>query len=145
MIAYVDSSIVLAWVLNEPDDAHHVERLFSMEQLVTSELTRAECMRGLYRAHGKGRLSHVELLAGERLVHEALSGWQALAVNRDILTRAAGAFASPFIRTLDAIHLASAIVFRDRLGPLTIASRDHRLRDVAAQLSFPVFPADVGP
>jgi predicted nucleic acid-binding protein len=50
--------------------------------------------------------------------------------------------ASPIepVRTLDAIHLASALLLRHSIPDLAIVTTDDRLRANASQLGFEIFP-----
>jgi hypothetical protein len=52
------------------------------------------------------------------------------------LDRAARPFPAEPVRTLDAIHLATALEFQDALGTLTMLSLDARIRENAAALGM---------
>jgi hypothetical protein len=52
--------------------------------------------------------------------------------------RAEDPFPSEPVRTLDAIHLASALFLRQAFPDLTVLSADDRVRANAAQLGFDV-------
>lgn len=54
--------------------------------------------------------------------------------------RAEGEFPIEPIRTLGALHLASALVLRDALPDLVVLSTDERLRANALELGFAVLP-----
>lgn len=45
------------------------------------------------------------------------------------------------MRTLDAIHLASAVLARSAFAGIAVLSLDQRIRNVAAALGFDVLPA----
>ena len=82
----------------------------SDEQRATSELARAEVVRAIRRAAHTDRGELIDSAALTELLGEAADVLAAVAqvvVDRDVLDRA-GELSSPVIRTLDAIHLASA-------------------------------------
>lgn len=68
MIAYAETSAVLAWVLGETGDDDVRKALASAERVVSSTLTQVECARGISRAVGMGRIGRGEELAALRLI-----------------------------------------------------------------------------
>ena len=56
------------------------------------------------------------------------------------MDRSRGAFPREPIRSLDAIHLATALVIRDVRPDLSVLSLDQRLRENAVALGFEVVP-----
>jgi predicted nucleic acid-binding protein len=80
------------------------------ELAVTSELSRAEVLRTIRRNNHRdtGELIDPTALAEELFeAAEVLAAVAQVAVDSDIIDRA-GAFTAPMLRTLDAVHLASA-------------------------------------
>jgi hypothetical protein len=57
-----------------------------------------------------------------------------------VLARAALPFPREPVRTLDAIHLASAVLHAQAAAPLEVLSTDPRIRDSAVALGWPVVP-----
>jgi hypothetical protein len=58
-----------------------------------------------------------------------------------IIERAGGSFGRP-LKTLDAIHLITAVAWRERLGEeITFVTHDIRLAAAAATYDFPVLGA----
>ena len=60
----------------------------------------------------------------------------------EIVDRAREPFPGDPIRTLDAIHLASALVGRSAVAGLALLSLDDRIRSVGKRLGFTLLPAD---
>jgi len=58
-----------------------------------------------------------------------------------VVERARGSFSDDQIRSLDAIHLASALAARENVGELELVSLDGRIRSNATALGFRVLPA----
>jgi len=72
---------------------------------------------------------------------QAGAGWAILELSREVAERAEGSFAVEPVRTLDALHLASALLLRQALPDLRILSTDDRVRSNGRGLGFEVFPA----
>ena len=141
MSVYAESSAVLAWLLDE-DSAPEVRRLLgAAELIVASDLTLIECDRVLVRALTLGELSEAE--AGDRRAHliAASSHWHTLRVAPEIVERARRPFPGEPIRTLDAIHLASALEARTAVAGLKLLSLDERIRRAASRLGLQLLPA----
>jgi predicted nucleic acid-binding protein len=71
----------------------------------------------------------------------ASAHWQLLRVGADVVDRARQPFPGDPIRTLDAIHLASALVARSAVAGLEILTLDERIRQAARRLGVRVQPA----
>lgn len=133
---YVESSALLAWLFGEPDATGVIRILSEAEVVATSSLTIAEAERAVHRAVA-GRLvkeTTAHKLRG-LLAHEA-SKWIAMSVTTDVLTRAGRAFPLEPVRTLDAIHLATALAFIDAFPDLKILTLDRRILDNATSLGL---------
>ena len=61
-----------------------------------------------------------------------------VSVTETILAHAGRSFPVEPVRTLDAIHLATAEALGDPPALLTIVTRDHRIRDNASAFGHPV-------
>lgn len=140
MIAYAETSAVLAWVLGETSGDDVRKALASAERVVSSTLTQVECARGISRAVGMGRIGRGEELAALRLMDTAAATWAVLEMSERVLTRARGTFPVEPVRTLDALHLATAMVFREAMADLAVVSLDDRIRANAVALGFAVIP-----
>ena len=124
MIAYLDTSALLRLVLAEPGA---VEGLRSCAGLVSSELLAVESMRTLDRLRLQGVLSLEEAVSRRALVGEWLEAVDLVLLQRPVLARASEPFPTP-LGTLDAIHLATALVWRDRMRQeLVLATHDRDL------------------
>jgi len=140
MIVYLESSAVLAWLLGEPDAAPVLDILSRAERVTTSALTAVECARALTRARITGRITPSDELAALALLNEAENSWDVLALNADVLQRARAPLAADPVRTLDALHVCSALLLREAIGPIAVLSLDSRVRESAALQGFVVVP-----
>lgn len=139
-IVYAESSAVLAWLLGESVQDVVIRRLSAADEVVTSALTAVECMRGLRRARIDRRISALQESAAARLLDDALAGWHVLDLTEDVLAAARETFPREPVRTLDALHIASALVFYQALGALEVLSFNARVRANAADLGMAVAP-----
>jgi predicted nucleic acid-binding protein len=140
LIVYAESSVVLAWLLGEPAERAVRDVLRRADDVVSSTLTLIECARGLMRAVALRRISAAEQLAALRLLDQARSSWLLHELTGPVVTRAGERFPAEPVRTLDALHLATAALFHGQLGAVTVASLDDRVRDNARALGLAVAP-----
>ena len=141
MRVYAESSAVLVWLLNE-DRAAQVRRILQdAEIVVASDLTLVECDRVMIRATTLGELTEAD--AADRRAHltSAAAHWHVLRISTDIVERARLPFPGEPIRTLDALHLASALAARSAVAGLALLSLDDRIRGAGARLGLPLQPA----
>ncbi len=117
-----------------------IRELENAEQVVTSSLTPVECSRGIARARSLGRLTAAEELAALRLLDVAEQSWHVHDLTEAIMTRARAPFPVEPLRTLDALHVATAQVFHEALGDVTMLSFDDRVRENARALGLTVVP-----
>jgi uncharacterized protein with PIN domain len=140
MNLYVDSSAVLAALFNE-DGAADVQRCLDDASLIfTSVLTSVECSRSIVRARALHRISNIESLALARSLSEAERAWNRMAIDDVVVERARDAFPVEPIRSLDAIHLASALLALDAFGSMSVLTLDARMRETARALDLALLP-----
>ena len=140
MNLYAESSAVLAWLLSEESGARVRRVLTAAENVIASDLTLVECDRVLIRAVTLGELAEAD--AADRQAHltAAAAHWHVLRVGGEIVDRARRPFPGEPIRTLDALHLASALTARAAVTDLALLSLDDRIRSAGAGLGLPLQP-----
>ena len=138
MIAYVDTSALLRIVLREPNA---LDQLRSYDTLVSSEITAVESARTIDRLRLLGTLTNDEVIARSRAISEWLEAMDLVLLRPPVLSRASEPMPTP-LGTLDALHLATALVWRDRMGPLSVmATHDTALGLAARAFGFEVIGA----
>lgn len=105
---------------------------------ITSALTFAEAARALVRARTAGRLTTAQERAALRGLHTLERRSIVVSVTDEILTRAGRPFPVEPIRTLDAIHLATAEFLGEAPQLMTVVTRDDRIRQNARALGYMV-------
>ena len=120
MIAYVDSSVVLRIVLGQPDPLPEWSRL---ERAISSELLGVECLRTIDRLRIRADLGDRTVADRRGALLETIDAIDLVALDASILGRAAEPFPT-LVRTLDALHLASADFLRCTGVRIEIATYD---------------------
>ena len=135
MIAYIDTSALLRIVLREPGA---LEELRTYDGLVSSELIAVESARTIDRLRIQGALTMEEAADRIAAVNEWLEAIDLVLLRPPVLRRASDPMPMS-TGTLDAIHLAAALIWRDRIGPLPeMATHDTALGAAARAFGFDV-------
>jgi predicted nucleic acid-binding protein len=135
-LRYVESSALLAALLEH--DAAALAALRAEGRRVTSALTFAEASRALVRARVAGRLTPAQERQALRGLHTFERRCAVVAVTDEVLTRAGRPFPVEPIRTLDAIHLATAELLGETPQLVTLITRDDRVRRNARAFGYRV-------
>ena len=123
---YLDASAAVKLVVEEPESAALADRVRD-EVLVSSELCRLEVARALRRL-GLGA-------GAARLGRRVMDRFDLLRVDARILDRAVEV-GPPRLRSLDAIHVASALAFERQLE--AFVTYDRRLANAADLVGLPL-------
>jgi len=123
---YIDASAALKLIVEEPESWALAETLAG-DQLISSEICRVELVRVLLRL-GLGQ-------GAERLVRGVVDRIELLRLDDQILDRASEVGPND-LRTLDAIHLASALAIGRELD--AVVTYDRRLAGAAEEAGLAV-------
>ena len=135
MIAYLDTSALLRIVLREPAA---LDDLRTYDGLVSSELIAVESARTIDRLRIQGALTTDEAAERLRVLNEWLEAIDLVLLRPPVLSRASEPMPMS-IGTLDALHLATALIWRDRIGALPeMATHDAALGAAARAFGFAV-------
>ena len=119
-------------------DAAVLKSVRTRGRQVTSALTIAETARAILRARVGARLTADEERAAVRALRRFERRSFMVAVTDSVLARARRPFPVEPIRTLDAVHLATAELLGEPPPLVTIVTRDARVRDNAEALGYAV-------
>ncbi|HZN04610.1 MAG TPA: type II toxin-antitoxin system VapC family toxin, partial [Candidatus Polarisedimenticolia bacterium] len=101
-----------------------------------SAVAEVECLRTLDRLRHRGDLTDRDVSARREAVYRLLDEVTVVEPTRPILGRAGEPLPSP-LGTLDAIHLATALAWRDTTGAdLVFATHDAALATAARSMGF---------
>ena len=138
MIAYADASVVLRIVLRQPNP---LAEFGEIERTVTSSLLDVECLRTLDRLRIRGELTDSDLSQARAAVMQLLARMEVLDLSPAVLRRAAAPMPTQ-LTTLDALHLATALLWCESTGEsLTMATHDAALALAARAYGLPVVGA----
>jgi predicted nucleic acid-binding protein len=135
MIAYVDSSVLLRVALGQPNALPDWRQI---ERGVSSALITTESLRTLDRVRLRAQLSDIEVARRRSTILALLDSLELVEIDSLVLERAAQPMPTE-VGTLDAIHLASALLWRDAMGvDLVMATHDGALGLAARAHGFKV-------
>ena len=134
MTLYAETSAVVAWLLDEESAGRARlawSQLVAADAVHTSDLTLVECDRTLRRAVATGLISASESLRLHGIVERASAFWTLHGMDAEVVERSRRSFPCEPIRSLDALHLATALVVRNLSPEVQVFSFDDRIRDNA--------------
>lgn len=134
MNVYVDSSVLLRVILGEPQ---RLAGWGSITNAISSELIRLECLRTIDRARIQIRLTDDAASQHRADVLHAIEAFGLVPVTSAVLHRAAEPFPT-LLGSLDAVHLASALLVREQYDELHFATHGHGLGVAARSMGFAV-------
>ena len=134
MNVYIDASVLLRVVLAEAGILREWRRI---SRPIASQLIRLECLRTVDRARLLHRLDDTRVAEQRAAVIEQLERFDLVPIEWPVLERAAEPFPTA-LGSLDAVHLASALLVRPQVPDLHFATHDHGLGIAARAVGFKV-------
>lgn len=135
MNVYLDSSVVLRVVLGQPD---RLAEWPTLETAVASGLVEVECLRVLDRLRLGGHMSEEELVTRREAVYHLTAEMQVVEPTGAVLRQASQPLPTA-LGTLNAIHLATAVLWRETRGEtLLMATHDRALGQAARAMGMQV-------
>jgi hypothetical protein len=129
MIAYVDASVLLRVALGQPNalpEWRHIDRG------VSSALVTTESLRTLDRLRLRAALSDVEMARRRSTILALIDALELIEIDSLVLDRAAQPMPTE-LGALDAIHLASSLLWQDATGDALYMATHDRALGIAAQ------------
>jgi len=135
VIAYLDSSVLLRVVLGQRG---RLKEWRAVDEGIVSALAEVECLRTLDRLRLRGAITDQDLSIRREAVYRLLEEIEIVEPTRPILARASLPLATP-VGALDAIHLATAMLWRESFSAgLVFATHDAALGIAARASGFTV-------
>lgn len=124
MRVYIDSSVVLGHILAGDPALSSIRA----EMAGSSELLLMECHRVLHRERMSGNLDDTQYAQAVELLETVADRLAIIELGPAVKRRAAGSFPT-VIGTLDAIHLATAVLWQESepASPVRIVTKDRQL------------------
>jgi predicted nucleic acid-binding protein len=144
MVRYFDSSIMLAGILDQEPQGLIASLWDPSEIRLSSMLSKIECMIGVRRAGILQKLAPDGPWCMERirLLDAYLEELECKRIDDDILDIIRKNAFLANCRSLDAIHVATALYFKPYQDePIQIVTLDSRMRETAGKAGFTVLPS----
>jgi predicted nucleic acid-binding protein len=143
MMLYIDSSALVKCYAQEPGALDTIDLLDGADMVASSPITRVEVSSALARAVREGLLSPK---AGREAYAAFCDEWRSMIqvpVAERVLVRAQELLWANGLRAYDALQLASALVWQERLAAdVTIATFDRRLAAAAGTAGVRAWPGE---
>ena len=124
MTAYVDASVILRLAFGQPNGLTEWPRI---KRGVSSALITTESLRTLDRLRLRAKLSDVEIATRRGAILSLITSLELVELDAAILDRASQPMPTE-LGTLDAIHLATALLWKEMTGTqITVATHDEAL------------------
>jgi len=143
MALYYDSSLLLSAILEEDRDINFAAAWDDVTIRLSSNLLQIECIIGIRKAGDILNMSPDDEWTSHRidLLDRYFDGIHFKNMDSSIEKIIRDNPAIAHFRSLDAIHLATALYFKPNLDePLHMGSLDQRFRTAAGDLGFELFP-----
>ena len=135
MTAYVDASVLLRVALRQPDALPEWRKI---EHGVSSALVLTESLRTLDRLRLRANLSDAEVALRRATILQLAASLDLVEIDALVLDRAAQPMPTA-LGTLDAIHLATALLWREMSGgDIVMATHDAALGLAAQAHGLPI-------
>jgi predicted nucleic acid-binding protein len=122
--AYVDASVILRLAFGQPDALAEWPKI---QRGVASALVTVESLRSLDRLRLRATLSDEEVATRRAAILALIASLEVVELDAVVLDRASHPMPTE-LGTLDAIHLATAILWKDMTGVgITMATHDEAL------------------
>lgn len=135
MIAYVDASVLLRLALGQPNALAEWPKI---QRGVSSALVKTESLRALDRLRLRAKLPDAEVATRRAAILSLIASIEVVDLDGVVLDRASQPMPTE-LGTLDAIHLATALLWKEMTGEgLSMATHDEALGLGAKAHGLPV-------
>jgi len=122
--SYVDASVILRLAFGQPNALAEWPKI---KRGVASALVAAESLRSLDRLRLRAKLSDEEVATRRAAILSVIASLEVVELDAVVLDRASQPMPTE-LGTLDAIHLATAVLWKDMTGvDITMATHDEAL------------------
>ena len=126
---YLESSAVLSWLLDEPQAEQVRQEVDRAEIVLTATLTLVESNRALARLESQGLMTQGDRHRLRGLLIRESARWALVELTESIRARAGEPFPVEPVRSLDAVHIATALETQELYPDLEVLSFDQRILD----------------
>jgi predicted nucleic acid-binding protein len=136
--AYFDTSVIVKQYVEEPGTPA-AQSLLRRHRIISSALATVELTSAVMRRRAAGQISTSQWARTLRSVQIDRAHWELLAVTEAVIARAEEVIRTTHLRSLDALHVASAQLCSTFSGkPIPFITADVRQRTAAATAGLDV-------
>jgi predicted nucleic acid-binding protein len=128
---YLDASAVLRAILEAGISPSLEAKINAAAVMLTSRLSIVEASRTIHRLRQLGQVSETKLADAEREIESLWARCDLWELTPAVCETARRVAPSKQLRTLDALHLATFVLARQRIGDLELVTADERLQAAA--------------
>lgn len=143
-MVYADTSAIVKKYVDEPGSAEFRDLIQRTDVIGTCVLSRAEATAAFAKAIRSGSLSPSDAEAGRTAFSREWKHYARIRITESLIARADSLAWNLQLRGYDAVHLAAALHWGERLGEsIVLATFDRELWVAARKAELDVFPADL--
>ena len=125
---YLDTAAVLRAILENGTSREVEAEIAAAPALITSRLSIVESSRALHRLRQLGQVSEAKLADAQREVSAVWARCELWELTLSVCERARQDAPGKLLRTLDALHLATFVLAREKIEDLQLVTVDERLQ-----------------
>jgi predicted nucleic acid-binding protein len=145
MVIYIDSSFLLSIILEEENSEISKKIWKDYDYRVSSILLESECLVTLRRFYNnnKNNLENNWLVLKEKELYDLLEEVNIRILDENITEYIKLKKELSKCRTLDAIHMATVLEFKDNIeADIKVCTLDERMKKLASNMHFTVLPTE---
>ncbi|MGO9453259.1 MAG: type II toxin-antitoxin system VapC family toxin [Candidatus Binataceae bacterium] len=131
---YLDTSAVLRAILENGTSPEIEARIAAAPALITSRLSLVESSRALHRLRQLGQVGEAKLADAQREVSAVWARCELWELTPSVCEMARQVAPAKSLRTLDALHLATFVLAREKIAGSELLTVDDRLREALGVL-----------
>ena len=136
--AYFDTSVLVKRYVRE-DGSEKAQKLLRKYRFISSAITPIEASTSFRRRKDSGDIERHHFDAIIKRFDSDRQSWELIETGKDVLDRAERFGRENRVRALDAIHIASAVLFREATGQkVPFITADSAQSDASAVLSLDI-------
>lgn len=135
-VIYLETSALLTWLFDEPDAAQIIDTINDADLVVTSDLLRIETMRAVKRAHHEKLITLEQLDTLIQTFCDYIQSCFRMSMDESVIDGATVDFPVEPVKTLDAIHLSTALEYKKLYPELKMLTTDAGLKQNTGSLGL---------
>ena len=133
---YLETSALLTWLFDEPHASEIIDTINDADLIVTSELLRIETVRAIKRAQYEKLITLEQRDTLIQTFHDYIQSCFRMSMDDSVIDGATVDFPVEPVRSLDAIHLSTALEYKKLYPEIEMLTADARLKKNTALLDL---------